>query len=53
MGDWVAHPSNTAARRILVIYSFLAAVSGEGSPQPLGIRNNKPTESMLEGSDGD
>jgi hypothetical protein len=31
MGDWVAHPSNTAARRILVTYSFLAVVSREGS----------------------
>jgi hypothetical protein len=34
MGDWVAHPSNTAARRILVTYLFLAAMSGEGSPEP-------------------
>jgi hypothetical protein len=39
-GDWVAHPSNTAARRILVIYSFLVAVSGVGSPKPPGIRMN-------------
>jgi hypothetical protein len=53
MDDWVAHPSNTAARRILVpysntaarrmlvTYSFLAAVSGEGSLEPPGIRKNK------------
>jgi hypothetical protein len=27
MGDWVAHPSNTTARRILVTYPLLAAVS--------------------------
>jgi hypothetical protein len=47
MGDWVAHPSNTAARRILVTYPLLAAVSGEGSLEPLGIRTNKPTESLL------
>jgi hypothetical protein len=40
-GDWVAHPSNTAARRILVTYSFLVAVSGVGSPEPPGIRINK------------
>jgi hypothetical protein len=29
--DWVAHPSNTVARRILVTYSFLVAMSGVGS----------------------
>jgi hypothetical protein len=40
MGDWVAHPSNTAARRILVTYSFRAALPGEGSPEPPGIRMN-------------
>jgi hypothetical protein len=40
MGDWVAHPSNTAARRILVTYFFIAAVSGECSPEPPGIRMN-------------
>jgi hypothetical protein len=40
MGDWIAHPSNTAARRILVTYSFHAAVSGEGNPEPPGIRMN-------------
>jgi hypothetical protein len=28
-GDWVAHPSNTGARRILVTYPLLAAVSGD------------------------
>jgi hypothetical protein len=39
-GDWVAHPSNTAAGRILVIYSFRVAVSGKGSPEPPGIRMN-------------
>jgi hypothetical protein len=39
-GDWVGHPSNTAARRILVIYPLLAAVSGEGSLEPPGIRMN-------------
>jgi hypothetical protein len=47
-GDWVAHPSNTAARRILVTYPLLVAVSGEGSPEPPGIRMNKPTESLLQ-----
>jgi hypothetical protein len=46
MGDWVAHPSNTAARKILVIYSLLTAVSGEGSTKPPDIRKNKPTESL-------
>jgi hypothetical protein len=40
MGDWVAHPSNTAARRIVVTYSFYAVVSGEGSAEPPGIRMN-------------
>jgi hypothetical protein len=40
MGDWVAHPSNTATRRILVTYFFLAAVSREGSPEPPGIKMN-------------
>jgi hypothetical protein len=40
MGDWVAHPCNTAAKRILVTYFFLAAVSWEGSPEPLGIKVN-------------
>jgi hypothetical protein len=40
MGDWVAHPSNKAARRILVMYSFRVAMSGEGSPEPHGIRMN-------------
>jgi hypothetical protein len=39
-GDWVAHPSNTVARRILVTYSFLVAVFGVGSPEPPGIRMN-------------
>jgi hypothetical protein len=39
-GDWDAHPSNTATRRILVTYSFLVAVSGEGSPELPGIRMN-------------
>jgi hypothetical protein len=39
-GDWVAHPSNTAVRRILVTYSFLVAMSGVGSPEPPGIRIN-------------
>jgi hypothetical protein len=48
MGDWVAHLSNTAARRILVTYPLLAAVSGEGSPEPPSIRKNKPMESMLQ-----
>jgi hypothetical protein len=47
-GDWVAHPSNTAARRILVTYPLLAAVSGKGSPEPPGIRMYKPTESLLQ-----
>jgi hypothetical protein len=48
MGDWVAHPSNTAARRILVTYSLLAAVSEEGSPEPPSIRKNKSIESLLQ-----
>jgi hypothetical protein len=48
MGDWVAHPSSTASRKILVINSLLVAVSGEGSPKPPGIRKNKPTESLLQ-----
>jgi hypothetical protein len=48
MGDWVAHPSNIAARRILVTYPLLTVVSGEGSPEPPGIRMNKPTESLLQ-----
>jgi hypothetical protein len=39
-GDWVAHPSNTVARRILVAYSFLVAMSGVSSPEPPGIRMN-------------
>jgi hypothetical protein len=39
-GDWVAHPSNTAARRILVTYSFLVAMSEVGSPESPGIRMN-------------
>jgi hypothetical protein len=47
MGDWVAHPSSTVARKILLIYSFLKAVSGEGSPEPPGVRKNKPTESLV------
>jgi hypothetical protein len=47
-GDWVAHPSNMAARRILVMYPFHVAVSGEGSPEPPGIRMYKPTESLLQ-----
>jgi hypothetical protein len=47
-GDWVAHPSNTAARRILLTYPLLAAVSGEGSPKPPSIRMNKPMESLLQ-----
>jgi hypothetical protein len=47
MGDWVAHPSNTVARRILVTYPLLADVSGEGSPEPPGIRMNNPTEFIL------
>jgi hypothetical protein len=34
MGDWVAHLSNTAARKILVTYPLLAVVSEEGSPEP-------------------
>jgi hypothetical protein len=36
----VAHPSNTAARRILVTYSFHVAVSGVGIPEPPGIKMN-------------
>jgi hypothetical protein len=40
MGDWVAHPSNTAAKRILVTYFFLAAMTGEGIPEPPGTRMN-------------
>jgi hypothetical protein len=40
MGDWVSHPSSTAARRILVTYIFLAVVSGEGSLKPPRIRMN-------------
>jgi hypothetical protein len=48
MGDWVAHPSNTAANRILVTYPLLTAVSGQSSPEPLGIRMNKPIESLLQ-----
>jgi hypothetical protein len=40
MGDWVAHPSKTAAGRILVTYPLLAALSGDGSPEPPGIRMN-------------
>jgi hypothetical protein len=47
-GDWVAHPSNTATKRILVTYPFHVAVSGEGSPEPPGIRMYKPTESLLQ-----
>jgi hypothetical protein len=39
-GDWVAHPSNTATRRILVTYPLLAAMSEEGSSEPPGIRMN-------------
>jgi hypothetical protein len=38
--DWVAHPSNTTARRILVTYSFHVVVSGVGSPKPPDIRMN-------------
>jgi hypothetical protein len=38
--DWVAHPSNTVAGRILVTYSFRVAMSGENSPEPPGIRMN-------------
>jgi hypothetical protein len=45
---WVAHPSNTTARRILVTYPLLVAMSGEGSPEPPGIRMNKPMESLLQ-----
>jgi hypothetical protein len=48
MGDWVAHPSSTAARKVLVINFLLAAVSGEGRPEPPGIKKNKPTESLLQ-----
>jgi hypothetical protein len=40
MGDWVGHPFDTVARRILVTYPLLAAVSGVGSPEPPGIRMN-------------
>jgi hypothetical protein len=40
MGDWVPHPSNTVARGILVTYPLLAAVSGEGSLGPPGIKMN-------------
>jgi hypothetical protein len=40
MGDWVANPSNTATRRILVPYFFHAAVCEEGSPEPPSIRMN-------------
>jgi hypothetical protein len=47
-GDWVAHPSDTAARRILVTYPLLVAVSGEGSLEPPGIRMYKPTKSLLQ-----
>jgi hypothetical protein len=39
-GDWVAHPSDTAARRIFVTYLLLVVVSREGSPEPPGIRMN-------------
>jgi hypothetical protein len=48
VGDWVAHSSSTATRKILVIYSLLIAVSGEGSREPPGFRKNKPTESLLQ-----
>jgi hypothetical protein len=47
-GDWVAHPSNIAARRILVKYPLLAVVSGEGSPEPPSIRMYKLMESLLQ-----
>jgi hypothetical protein len=47
MGDWVAHPSNTAARRILTTYPLLAAVSGESSKETLGSRMNNPMELIL------
>jgi hypothetical protein len=43
MGDWVAHPSNTVARRILVTYPLLVAVSGEGNQNFDG----KPTVAFL------
>jgi hypothetical protein len=46
--DWVAYPSNTAARRIFVTYPFHVAVSGEGSPEPPGIRMYKPMEILLQ-----
>jgi hypothetical protein len=39
-GDWVAHPLNTSARRILVTYSFLVAMSGVCSAEPPGIKMN-------------
>jgi hypothetical protein len=45
MGDWVAHPSSIAARKILVIYQR----SGEGSPESPCIRKNKPTERLVLG----
>jgi hypothetical protein len=48
MCDWVAHPSNTAARNILVTYLLLVPVFVEGSPEPPGIKKNKPTESLLQ-----
>jgi hypothetical protein len=37
-----------AKGKILVTYSFRVAMSGEGSPEPPGIRMNKPTESLLQ-----
>jgi hypothetical protein len=37
MGDWVAHPSSTVARKILMIYQLWEG----GSPEPPGVRKNK------------
>jgi hypothetical protein len=34
MGDWVAHPTSTTARKILVIYQL----SGDGNPESPCIR---------------
>jgi hypothetical protein len=44
MGDWVAHPSNTVARKILVTHPLLTAVSGEGSQNLLALGRTSQRE---------
>jgi hypothetical protein len=45
MGDWVTHPSSTAARKILVIHQL----SGEGSPKSPSIGKNKRQKDQFRG----